>query len=84
MAAFDPGRTQAKMKRNIMKKPNWLIARARWLAFIPALWLSMMVHKWVLLSLGPLPDLLSYSPSEEFVTKMGFLMPASDSAQMYD
>jgi hypothetical protein len=61
-----------------MEKANWLVAKARWLAFIPAIWMSSIVHKGVLVSFGPLPYLTSYNPPESFVTKVGFLWGISE------
>jgi hypothetical protein len=61
-----------------MEKANWLVSKARWLAFIPAIWLSSIVHKSVLLAFGPLPYLTSYSPPESFVTKVGIFWGVSE------
>lgn len=61
-----------------MERANWLVAKARWLAFIPAIWMSSIVHKGVLISFGPLPYLTSYNPTESFVTKVGIFWGISE------
>jgi hypothetical protein len=61
-----------------MERENELVAKARWLAFIPAIWLSSLVHKSVLLAFGPFPYLTSYNPTESFVTKVGIFWGISE------
>jgi len=56
-----------------MEKQNWLVEKARWFAFIPAIWMSTLVHQATLAPFKSTIHLLSPLASAEMLTKVGIL-----------
>ena len=56
----------------------WLLLRMRWLAFVPAIWLSSIVHNGVIRVMGVMPGLTSLDPPPEVVAKAGIMWGVSE------
>jgi hypothetical protein len=67
-----------RKKGKAMDGQLWLFSRMRWLAFVPAIWLSSIVHRGVIQVVGHMPNLTSLNPPPDVVAKAGILWGVSE------
>ena len=61
-----------------MQGQSIVIERVRWLAFVPAIWLSSIVHNWIIEAAGAIPGLTSLDPAAKTVSRAGVIWGVSE------
>ena len=61
-----------------MEGQSIILERVRWLAFVPAIWLSSVVHRGVIEVAGVIPGLTSLDPPAESVSRAGIIWGVSE------